>query len=160
MKLEKETYTTDREFEINELTALLHSKNVAMKILTTGILQLKNEIQATQSNQILLKNEITSQLFNYSQWEKKEMSFTRYEYEKLISSLIMASSNQVLHAKEQASEQEQITRRAFAAAFEARIHELEHELLNRDDELNHLNVQLDQYKMKMKSAEELLTRLR
>ena len=160
MQLEKETYTTDREFEINELTALLHSKNVAMKILTTGILQLKNEIQATQSNQILLKNEITSQLFNYSQWEKKEMSFTRYEYEKLISSLIMASSNQVLHAKEQASEQEQITRRAFAAAFEARIHELEHELLNRDDELNHLNVQLDQYKMKMKSAEDLLTRLR
>ena len=81
-------------------------------------------------------------------------------YEVLISKLIMNTSTSMALAKEKASEQEQSTRRAFAAAFEARIAELEHELMDRDDDIVHLNVLLDQHKEKMKSAEELLMRLR
>ena len=74
--------------------------------------------------------------------------------------MIIETATSVTVAKERASQQEQTTRRAFAAAFEARIVELEEELMDRDDDIVGLNVQLDQYKMKMKSAEDLLLRLR
>jgi hypothetical protein len=82
------------------------------------------------------------------------------QYEKIISSMIIDASKSMKMAKEKAAEQEQKTRRAFAAAFEARIAELEHELVDRDDEIVDLQTQLDQYIMKMKSAETLLMRLK
>ena len=111
-------------------------------------------------DQLSMKIEITRQLKSYNDWGIKEFSWTKYQYDTLIATMIMETATQVRHAKDRASEQEQTTRRAFAAAFEARITELESDVTDRDDQIVHLSVQLDQYQMKMKSAEELLLRLR
>ena len=93
-------------------------------------------------------------------WCDKEMLWMKYQYDALLSNVMMEKSDECKAAKDRAAEQERSTRRAFAAAFEARIAELESEMVDREDDIVHLNVQLEQHQRKMKSAEELLMRLR
>jgi uncharacterized coiled-coil protein SlyX len=136
---------------------VMRTKESALKTLVRDLF---SKVKKISTRHCEIKEEISNELVAQRAWCDKEMLWMKYQYDALLSNVMMEKSDECKAAKDCAAEQERSTRRAFAAAFEARIAELESEMVDREDDIVHLNVQLEQHQRKMKSAEELLRRLR
>ena len=143
--------------ECNDVMKVMRTKESALKTLVRDLF---SKVKKISTRHCEIKEEISNDMVAQRAWCDKEMLWMKYQYDALLSNVMMEKSDECKAAKDRAAEQERSTRRAFAAAFEARIAELESEMVDREDDIVHLNVQLEQHQRKMKSAEELLMRLR